>query len=208
MSNRQRAAAPVSDPAPSAVADHARAPARRVATALAVWGGAYALYRGYYAVGGQVGMIGEPLSQAQFRAVNGVGAAVIALAAAAPPVCVRARPLRRLLPALGWLGAVGCCMHALVDIVLRLLSVTGVHPTRLPASFWQSFDRRAADLQDLLLNEPWFFVEGVLSAALGVALVHPSRRRVWLVSAALACTAATVVGVLSGLGVIGQIHLG
>jgi len=27
---------------------------------------------------------------------------------------------------------------------------------------WLSFDRHAADMQDLLLNEPWFLIEGLL----------------------------------------------
>jgi hypothetical protein len=110
---------------------------------------------------------------------------------------------------LAWIGAVGCCMHALVDATLRVLSVTGVHPTQLPASAWRSFDRHAADLQDLLLNEPWFFVEGLLWAALGLTAVrHPHRRRAWTVSAVAGCLVLTGVGVLSGLDVIGSFHLG
>jgi hypothetical protein len=99
-------------------------------------------------------------------------------------------------------------MHAFVDGTLRLLSLTGVHLTELPADLWQSFDRRAADLQDLMLNEPWFLIEGVLWIALGVASTRPSRRRTWLVSAAAACLLLTVVGVLSGLDVIGSFRIG
>ena len=99
-------------------------------------------------------------------------------------------------------------MHAFVDGVLRVFSVTGVHPTQLPATAWQSFDRRAADLQDLLLNEPWFLVEGLLWGALGLAFVSASGRRPWLISAVVACVLLTVVGVLSGLDVIGSIRLG
>ena len=60
-------------------------------------------------------------------------------------------------------------MHAVVDVTLRIFSLTGVHPTQLPDSVWLSFDRRAADLQDLLLNEPWFLVTGLLWGALGLA---------------------------------------
>jgi hypothetical protein len=173
---------------------------RRVA--LAIWAFAYAGYRAYYAVGGTIGMIGQPVSDAQFRAVNAVVAAVL------PLVVVRVEALRRAVPVLGWIGAVGCGMHALVDGTLRVLSVTGVHPTQLPASFWRSFDRHAADLQDLLLNEPWFLIEGLLWAALGLAFVAPSRRRAWLVSAIAAGLLLTVVGVLSGLDVIGSFQLG
>jgi hypothetical protein len=86
--------------------------------------------------------------------------------------------------------------------------VTGVHPTQLPAAFWLSFDRRAADLQDLLLNEPWFLVEGLLWGVLGLAFVSGPRRRAWITSAVVACLALTVVGVLSGLDVIGSFRLG
>jgi hypothetical protein len=181
---------------------------RRVALVLALWAFAYACYRAYYAAGGTVGMIGQPVSTAQFRAINAYGAAIILFAALLPLITVRVRALRPVVPVLGWIGAVGCCMHALVDSTLRVLSVTGVHPTQLPASAWQSFDRHAADLQDLLLNEPWFLVEGLLWAALGIAFVAPVRRRAWLLSAIAGCLLLTAVGVLTGLGAIGSFHIG
>ena len=181
---------------------------QRVALALALWAFAYAGYRAYYAVGGTIGMIGQPVSDAQLRTINAYGAAIILFAALLPLVAVRVQALRRALPVLGWIGAVGCCMHALVEGTLRVLSVTGVHLTQLPASAWQSFDRHTADLQDLLLNEPWFLVEGLLWAALGIALVTASRRRAWLASAIAGCLLLTVIGVLTGLGVIDSFHLG
>ncbi|HEY6933630.1 MAG TPA: hypothetical protein VI452_09540 [Marmoricola sp.] len=99
-------------------------------------------------------------------------------------------------------------MHAFVDGVLRLLSLTGVHPTQLPPGLWRSFDRRASDLQDLLLNEPWFLIEGLLWLALGAASIQCSRRRPWCTSAAAACPLLTVAGVLSGLEVIGSFRVG
>ena len=173
---------------------------------LALWGFGYACYRAYYAAGGTFGIIGHPVSATQYRTVNAIGSVVILFAAIVPAVAVRAFP--RAVPVLGWIVAVGCSMHAFVDGALRVLSVTGVHPTQLPASVWQSFDRRAADLQDLLLNEPWFLVEGLLWGALGLAFVRVSGRRPWLISAAVACVLLTVVGVLSGLDVIGSFHLG
>ena len=176
--------------------------------ALAAWSFAYAGYRAYYAAGGRIGLFGEPVSHAQFRAINAIGAAIIFIAGAVPLVALRLDVVRRALPVICWIAAVGCCMHALVDGTLRVFSLTGVHPTQLPASVWRTFDRRAADLQDLLLNEPWFFVEGLLWAALGVSVVHPSRRRAWVVSAAVAALLLTVVGVLSGLGVIGSFRVG
>jgi hypothetical protein len=180
----------------------------RLAVLLALWSWGYAGYRAYYAAGGRFGMIGEPVSAAQFRAINAIGAAVILLAGILPLVAVRVRALGPALPVLGWVAAVGCCTHALVDSTLRVLSLTGVHPTQLPASVWRSVDRHAADLQDLLLNEPWFFVAGLLWAALGAVYLRPDRRPAWFVSAAIACGVLTIAGVLSGLGTIGSFHLG
>ena len=182
--------------------------ARRTAAALSLWGFAYACYRAYYAAGGTVGMIGQPVSSAQFRAINAFGAAVLLVAAVLPLVAVRLGFLRRALPVLGWVGAVGCCMHALVMAVLRVLSLTDRHPTQLRPDLWVSFDRRVADLQDLLLNEPWFFVEGLLWAALGLAFVATARRRAWVLSAVAGCLVLTFVGILSGLGVLGTFRLG
>ena len=179
-----------------------------IATALLLWALGYAAYRAYYAAGGELGMIGQPRSDTQFRAVNAAGAGIVLLGALLPPALVRAASLRRAAPALGWVVGVGCCMHAFVDGTLRLLSLTGVHPTQLPAQFWQSFDRRASDLQDLLLNEPWFLVEGLLWVALGVTSIRSSRRRPWLASAAVACLVLTILGVLSGLDVIGSFRIG
>ncbi|MEV1117164.1 hypothetical protein AB0I91_18995 [Actinosynnema sp. NPDC049800] len=181
---------------------------RRLAWLLALWAFAYACYRAYYAFGGKVGMIGEPVSETTFRAINAIGAAIILVAAVLPPVAVRVPLLRRALPALGWLTAVGCCTHALVNSTLRVFSLTGAHPVVLPAEVWRWYDQRVADLQDLLLNEPWFLAEGLLWAALGLVVVTASRRRAWVLSAAVTCLALSVVGVLSGLGVIGSFRIG
>lgn len=181
---------------------------RPIVTALVLWGLGYACYRAYYAAGGEIGMFGQPVSEAQFRAVNAAGAGIVLLGAVLPLVLVRVVALRRATPVVAWIIGVGCCMHAFVDGTLRLLSLTGVHLTQLPPGLWQSFDRRASDLQDLLLNEPWFLIEGLLWVALGVASIRSSRRRAWITSAAAACLLLTVVGVLSGLEVIGSFRLG
>jgi hypothetical protein len=178
--------------------------AARLATWLAAWSFGYAGYRAYYALGGDVGMIGVPASESDFRAVNAAGAAIIAAAGVLALLAVRVRGLPRALPALGWLGAVGCCMHALVDMTLCTLSLTGVHAMERPADFWLTVDHRTADLQDLLLNEPWFLVEGLLWGALGLVHVVQVRRPVWLTTAATAVVLLTVVGILSGLDVIGS----
>ncbi|TXL62093.1 hypothetical protein [Aeromicrobium terrae] len=176
-----------------------------LAGALFVWALGYAVYRGYYALGGEAGMIGVPRSDSEFQRVNAIGAGIVLLGALVPLVLVAVERLRSVASVLGWVAGVGCTMHALVDATLRVLSLAGVHPTELPASFWASFDRRTADLQDLFLNEPWFLVEGLLWIALGLGSTRESRRRPWLVTAAVACAGLTAVGILSGLDVIGSV---
>jgi hypothetical protein len=56
-----------------------------------------------------------------------------------------------------------------------VLSLTGVHAQSYPPGLWLSIDRQAADLQDLLFNEPWFFIEGCLWAVLGLPASAPPR---------------------------------
>src|SRR6185437_348895 len=92
---------------------------QQIAVILAVWSFAYGSYRAYYAVGGELGMIGQPSSSAQFRAINAIGAAAIILFGSVVPLAAMyVRAVRRALLILCWIAAVGCCMHALVDIAL------------------------------------------------------------------------------------------
>lgn len=181
-----------------------RVSARRAALALCAWGLLYAAYRAYYALGGTAGMFGVPRSPSQFRTVNGIATGLLLLAAVLPLLLARGVRLRGAATVVGWIAGVGCCMHALVDSILRVLSLTGVHPTRLPPDLWLSYDRHASDLQDLLGNEPWFFVEGLLWAALALTMVRPARRRTWIASAVVATLLLTTIGVLSGVGAIGS----
>jgi hypothetical protein len=184
---------------------------RRAAVALAVWAASYAAYRFYYAFGGDVGMIGQPSPAQHFRRDNFVGGAIILLAALLPSIAVSAwrhRPARRLVAVVGWIAAVACCMHALTLMTLRVLSLTGVHPTHYPAGLWLSIDRRKADLQDLFFNEPWFFVEGCLWALFALTALQPSSRQRWRRSAVVACMLAAAVGVASGLGAIPTFRTG
>ena len=197
------------DPQLSARPDQHRR--RRIAAAaLAVWAFAYGCYRAYYALGGQAGMIGHFKSAAEWHAINAAGAVILFVAAGLPLVAVANRRhawVRRLLPVVCWVGAVGCCMHALVSGTLRVLSLTGVHAQSYPAGLWLSIDRHAADLQDLLFNEPWFFIEGCLWAVLGLACIGAVAHRRWWRSAVVACLVLVAVGVLSGLGVIGTVRI-
>lgn len=189
----------------------ARLDPRRVALVLALWAAGYAAYRLYYGFGGQVGMIGEPRSPAQWREINLAGGLIILTAALLPLLAAslwRHRPVRNMVVAAGWVGLVGCWTHAITDQILRLLSLTGVHPTQFSPEFWLSIDRHTADLQDVLLNEPWFFVEGLLAGLLALTALRRAARPFWLRSAAVVCSVASIVGVLSGLDVIPRFHLG
>ena len=176
------------------------------------WALLYAIYRGYYALGGAAGMFGEPVSQRQWRLINGI-AAVLLLGAAILPVATarlwRHPRARAILLAIGWVIAVGCVMHGLVDIATRLLSIAGVIHMQFPFFVAGSVDRQMADAQDLFFNEPWFLIEGALWGALcWVELAAGRARRWWLVSALVAIAMLTVIGVLSSAGVIGKFIIG
>jgi Protein of unknown function (DUF3995) len=169
---------------------------------------AYAIYRGYYAAGGTVGMIGVPKSESEFRLVNLAAVGVLLVAAVLPvaalPLWRRPRPGRVLL-AVCWVVAVGCVMHALIDDVQRVVSLAGGRDVAYPASLWVSVDRRTADIQDLAFNEVFFLVEGLLWAVLAwIGLGNATSRRRWVGTAAVVAAALTVVGLLSAFGVIGR----
>jgi len=168
----------------------------------------YALYRGYYGFGGSIGMIGTPVSETRWRAINLGAAAVLLLLALLPlvalPLWSRQR-WRRPLLTVAWLLCVGGVMHALIMDVQRIASLAGVHEIHYPRSEWASHDAHAADLQDLFFNETWFLVEGVLWAILASTVLGRSRdRRRFLRSVAAAVAALTCVGLLSAFGVIGR----
>ena len=191
-----------------------RVPSRRLLTRLsvtaAIWALGYAGYRGYYAAGGSFGIPGTPAPAAHWRLVNLVGASIIGVGAVLPlavlPLWTRRRA-RPLLLALCWLVAVFCCMHAVVMMSERVLSLAGLLHLDYPD--WASIDRRTADLQDLFGNEPWFFLEGLAYAALAWAASSPGRRRRrWTAGGIAAVAALTAIGLLSATGVIGKAIIG
>lgn len=176
-----------------------------------LWSLGYTLYRAYYALGGTVGMPGTPMSGAEWRRINAIGAVILFLTAvlAANAVKVWAHPRGRLfLLAFCWIATVGCVSHALIDIGQRIASLSGALTISYP--FWRIIDRRSADLQDLLLNEPWFLIEGLLWAwvAWSGDLRESPRRRWWIGSAIAATIASTIVGFLSAFGAIGRVIIG
>lgn len=174
----------------------------------------YASYRAYYALGGTVGMFGQPASMSQWRAVNAFGAIAISLAAIVP---LAALPLSRwpqarlVLLVLFSLAAVGLVMHGLIDEGQRALSLSGLASRwhlALPAlstTGWIQKDQRTADLQDVFLNEPWFLVEGLLCGAIVWRALGPGAvRRRWLAGAIAAVLALTAYGMLSSVGLVGR----
>ena len=187
---------------------------RRVLTQVSVTAGilglCYAAYRGYYAAGGTAFLPGtiRPGSEGQFQLINLAAVVVLAVAAVLPMVVLplwARRGSRRVLLALCWVVAVGCCMHALIDMAERMLSLAGLVHIHYPP-LWATVDNRAADLQDLLGNEPWFLVEGLAFGALGWIALGPGRsRRRWAASALAATGALTLIGLLSVTGVIGKV---
>jgi hypothetical protein len=145
-------------------ARHDWRPLAPVSVALGAWGLAYALYRGYYAVGGTLLLPGRPADPAQFRLINAVAAVILVIAAALPIAVLplwRIPRARWVLLAVCWAVAVGCCTHALINSIQRVLSLAGLLRIEYPPMVWAWIDRRAADLQDLFFNEPWFLAEGL-----------------------------------------------
>jgi hypothetical protein len=187
-------------------------PLTLVSVAVAVWGLCYALYRSYYALDGTLLLPGTPADPTQFRRINAAAVAILTVAAVLPvavlPLWRRPRA-RALLLAVWWLVAVGCSMHALIDIIQRVLSLAGLLRIEYPATVWASIDHRTADLQDLFLNEPWFLLEGLGFGALAWIVLGAGRgRRLWVGSAIAATLALTVIGLLSATGVIGRVIIG
>jgi hypothetical protein len=178
----------------------------RLSMAAGIWALWYATYRGYYAMGGTAFLPGtvRPAWETQFRLINLAGAIVIGVAAVLPvatlPLWPRRRPRRALL-AICWVIAVGCCMHALVDMVERMLSLAGVVRLEYP-TMWLTHDDRTADLQDLFFNEPWFLLEGLAFGALAWTALRPGRPRGWWTATALGAIAALLLlGMLTVAGV-------
>jgi hypothetical protein len=174
--------------------DHASLPvfASRLAAA---WAFLYAIYRGYYALGGTVGMFGTPVSESQWRLINGIAGAILLVGAVAPLALLRTWRWPRMRPVLltlCWIVTVGCVVHALVNATQRVFSLLGI--LRIDYPFWASIDRQQADLQDLLFNEPWFLFEGLLWGLIAWTggLSRSRHRTRWIISALAATIALTV----------------
>lgn len=174
----------------------------------------YAAYRGYYALGGTVGMFGEPASRSQWLGINAFAAIALLVAAAVPMAALalwRWRYPRLVALALFSVAAVGLVMHGLIDEIQRVLSLSGLAErwqltlTAESTQGWIWKNQHAADLQDALFNEPWFLAVGLLcGAVVWLALGGRRARRRWLAAAAAAVLALTVYGVLAAVGIVGR----
>jgi hypothetical protein len=177
----------------------------------AAWAAIYAVYRGYYAVGGTAGMLGVPVSMSEFRYINAIAAIALAGAAVLPVVLLKVwqAPRWRVVGlALCGVIIVGCVGHALVGIIQRVLSLTGVLTISYP--FWLTIDHARADWQALLWNEPWFLIEGFAWHAIAWTAVvrNASWRASWSLGLLMAVTVFAVVGLLSAFGVVGRVIVG
>jgi hypothetical protein len=183
---------------------------RWVAAIAAAWGFWYAIYRGYYALGGTAWLPGTISDPVAFRFINAVAAAALLLAAALPVATLhlwKRRMPRRLLLAACWVIAVGCVMHAIIDIVQQCLSLAGLLKVHENAAVLV-LDPRAAALQDIFFNEPWFLVEGILFAVLASMHLRGRARILWLTSAGAAVAVLVVFGLLVASGVLGRAIIG
>ena len=153
----------------------------RVSVAAGIWGLCYAAYRGYYAGGRYRVPAGNdpprlrrpvPAHQPGGRRPRPAVAAVLPVAML--PLWAR-RGSRLVLLALCWVVAVGCCMHALIDMAQRVLSLAGLVHIHYPP-LWATVNDRAADLQDLIGNEPMVPAEGRPSARSAGSPSAPSGR--------------------------------
>jgi len=172
----------------------------------AIWALGYGIYRSYYALGGTIGMLGTPVSHADWIRINAVAGGLLFAAALLPFLFLHAWGHRRARPwllAVSWIIAVACVTHALIGIPQRIASLAG--PLTIEYPFWQTIDRRMADLQALFFNEPWFLIEGLLWAAMAWAgALRESDRRSWWIGSAIGATVLlTAIGMLSAFGVIG-----
>lgn len=173
----------------------------------------YALYRGYYALGGRVGMQGVPASYSQWTFINGFAAVAILIAAAVPIVALPFwghRVVRPVLLVLFSIAAVGLTMHGVIDETQRILHLTGLagrFHMQLHLAGWRSIDMRTADLQDIFWNEPWFLALGlVCGGVVWTALIERRRARRWWLAGALAATAVCIAfGLLAAAGVVGRV---
>ena len=121
----------------------------------------------------------RPGSEGQFQLINLAAVVVLAVAAVLPVAMLPLwawRGSRLVLLALCWVVAVGCCMHALIDMAQRVLSLAGLVHIHYPP-LWATVNDRAADLQDLIGNERWFLLEGLAFGALGWIALGPGLPR-------------------------------
>lgn len=177
----------------------------RLSIAASLWGVLYGVYRLYYGLGGTSFIPGELSSAIAFRYINLVAAMVMLVLALLPLVIYRVRNSARWklwVFIVCWLVAVACLSHALIDIVQRILSLTGHLQIQYPSSIWHTVDYREADLQDLFGNEPWFLIEGLLFAVIGWWNTSKRMRRKWMLTLVGAVVISTIIGLLVAVGVI------
>jgi hypothetical protein len=178
-----------------------------VSVALAAWGLGYALHCGYYALGGTLLLPGTVADPRQFRLINAVAAVVLTIAAVLPIAVLplwRRPKVRPVLLAVCWLVAVGCSMHALIDIIERVLSLCCT--LKIPPLFGHR--STAEPSAGPVLQRAVVPARGACVRGAGWIVLGAGRRRLWVGSAIATTLALTVIGLLSATGVIGRVIIG
>jgi hypothetical protein len=171
---------------------------------LLAWSLLYAIPHLYWGLGGTFGFFALKPSATEvdnFEAANILAAVLIAFAGVLGFALGRFQPgkLRLLLLATTGIGAAVAGAHGLYGIAFRISQVTGV-----TAVEGQHFTSSAHEwvLWDLFTIEPWFLIEGVLLAIVGLLAQRSiGGRRLWLCvvgSAFVVALATAAVGVRAG----------
>lgn len=165
--------------------------------AVFVWSIGYMVPHLYWALGGMIGMsIIKPsvYELPQWELINWIASAILTLPGlmGIALICFWSRkPLKWILLTIAWAGCSVAASHGIYGIIDRLLQIAGIAglesgPFNVSEHFYV--------LWDLLLFEPWFFIEGVLLAALGWCSFNKSSAgRIWLVF----CTLGVIIGLIT-----------
>ncbi|MCM2577167.1 DUF3995 domain-containing protein [Streptomyces meridianus] len=167
----------------------------------------------YWAVGGTWGL---PLAvmQAQAQATTKAANAVVSVIMVIGAVWVLAlnHPVGRRIPAFVllaplWAGAVVCVSHAVFGFATKILYLNGRHgavdfPVVPGVDAATAADsNRLSALQDILVFEPCFLIQGVLLALAARQFIRtPAGRRTWSVSVIVGIAVIDVFGAVLSFG--------
>lgn len=168
--------------------------------ALFAWSLLYMLAHLYWALGGDALLFMVRKSAVEmddWRAINFAASVMLTGAALIGPALIWTTARRRLRMVTLTACVAGAAIaggHGAFGIIYRALNVAGV--TDIEGTAFDA-SRHEWVLWDLLVFEPWFFIEGVLFAGAGAAAFETTRtRRRWVVGCLVAAGFATLTGLL------------